>query len=280
MIAAAATQFPDDRPPLKIAVGIGEAAADPVTFGKHLVTESRRLLDAQLEKPDRQRLSVASAVRKVTTRGGSGGIFELGLPPIKGVSAKAALDLRKSVVQLEEDAGEAGVHGALDALVGVFAAHGLRPVFIFDDTDHWLGRDERGRAVAHEFFAGPIRVIAKDLNNVSAIVATHQEYTDVAGYIDARPLLVEIEVPKLEPPRQALAQILAQHVVRSGVNAKLEDVMDTDAVVRLEAEYERLGRDLRGTLQIAHVALKLAGPAYADKLGLEDVRAAVTYLST
>ena len=280
LIAAAAERLPDDRPPLRIAVGTSaEVAEEPVAFGRHVVREARRLLDAQLAAEDRSKLDVAAAVRKVTARGGSGAKIEVALPPIKGISGKTALELRKSVVQLEEDLGDSGMLEALAALIGAFAGHRLRPVLIFDDTDHWLGRDERGRRVANQFFAGPVRLIAKELDHVSAVVATHDVYTDVPGYSAARSLLVEVEVPRLEPPRDGLAKILGRHVERSGVKASLDEVLENDALVRLEAEYERLNRDLRATLRIAHVALKLAGPSYPERLGVEDIRAAATYLS-
>jgi energy-coupling factor transporter ATP-binding protein EcfA2 len=275
LIAAAANALPPTHPPLKIGVGLSDVAGDIATLGPHVISECRRLLDAQLEKRGKRTLDIATAVRKVTSKGGASARLELALPPIKGLSAKLGAELRTSVVQLEHDLGQSRVLGGLDALVGVFASHQLRPVLIFDDTDQWLGRDERGRRLAHAFFSGPIRVMAKDLNNFSAIIATHAEYTAVQGYMEARTLMEEIEVPPLEPPRDGLARILARRVEGSGVSAALDDVLDGEALVRLEAEYERRGRDLRTTLLIAHTTLRLAGPRLPERLTVDDVRTAV-----
>ena len=99
------------------------------------------------------------------------------------------------------------------------------------------------------------------------------------GYTEARSLFAELDVPQFEPPRDALARILAERIKRSGLELPLEDVLTGEGLVRLEAEYERLDRDLRTTLLIAHMALQLAGPAYPDALGVEEIRAAVSYLS-
>jgi hypothetical protein len=67
-------------------------------------------------------------------------------------------------------------------------------------------------------------------------------------------------------------------IERSGVSAPLDDVLDGEALVRLEAEYERRDRDLRTTLQIAHTTLRLAGPSLPERLTVDDVRAAVAVL--
>lgn len=278
LIATVSRQLPAEHPALRIPVNvIGEAAADPAEFGRHVVREVRRLLEAQLTKQQKKGLERADAAKVVRASRGGGFKAELALPEIKGLGAKLGIDLRSATEQIEHEHSASDVLGGLEQLIRVFAYHKLQPVLIVDDTDQWLGRDDSGQQLAHAFFSGPVRMIAKDLP-ISLVVATHQDYRTVDGYKEAAGLIEEICLPDLPHPREALATILSRRISASDVAAELEEALEPNALVRLEAEYDNRPRNLRHALLVAHVALRQSGPPYPERLGADQIRSAALSL--
>lgn len=140
-----------------------------------------------------------------------------------------------------------------------------------DDTDHWAGRGQEGIEVARAFFSNVLRPYAKNLD-LRLLLAVHDHYRELEEYIATREFLREFEVPALSPPAAALGRILAQRIGQSSRNAALGEVFEDGAIDRLEAEYDRLGRDLRKTLTIVYIALAKAGPPFPERITKDHIR--------
>lgn len=277
LIAAIAEQLPDDRPVLRIPVAtLREAAVDNVEFLRHLLLESRRLFDAHADRTLRDKLDEAatSSTTRVRRTGGLGVAFQL--PPIKGVGVELAGQLRSATEGAERERHASDLREMLDGLLRLFASKRLSPVLVFEDTDQWLGRDDRGSKVANAFFAGPLRMLAREIE-VTTVVAVHPYHGRLDGYRSLRDCLDEHHLPALRPPRLALEKIFAHRARCAGVDDPIDDLLTRDALVRLEGEYDR-DRNLRRTLLIAHLALLASGPPYPRRLDVDAVREAANEL--
>jgi energy-coupling factor transporter ATP-binding protein EcfA2 len=271
LIAAVASLLPADRPALRIPVATLRAAAeDNVEFLRHLLLEIRRLLDDRLDRKDRFRLDGAARTKSTRTRAEGGVRAAFRLPPIKGLGIELAGQLRSATEGVEREQTVSDLRIMFDGLLRLFASGGLSPVLVFEDTDQWLGRDDRGEATASAFFSGPVRMLAREME-VSAIIALHPDHGSLHAYRSLRDSLSEHRLPLLRPPRKALERILAHRAVCAGVSEPIGELLTGDAFVRLESEYDR-DQNLRRTLLIAHQAVLCSGPPYPDCLDVDIVR--------
>ena len=153
----------------------------------------------------------------------------------------------------------------------------LQPVFVFDDTDRWVGSDHE--EVVRGFFGEGIRWLAE--LDASVVVATHSGYLDtrddaaeILAFLDTR-----VETPQV-PSAQQLARVLerraqghAENLAGGENSPPLADVVTESAVEELFSQYTGRG-SLRATLQIAHVALVEAADAGADTITRHHIEAA------
>ena len=159
-------------------------------------------------------------------------------------------------------------------------ADGLMPVFVFDDTDRWIG-DSEGQ-IAAGFFGNAIRWLT-DLP-VSVVVATHRRYLttqddqdddeSLLAFLDTR-----VDIPRV-PSVTELARILQRrvdvhmHSPASGArSAQLTDAMDESAVEKLFELYEA-GSHLRRVMQVAHIAAVEAVDNGSEAVTDHHIRAA------
>lgn len=239
-------------------------------FGRHMLAQIGALLGSHLQADQRKRIARGTVLKRVRQSGGIGASATLGLP-IDGLNAQIALDLRTATNSIEEQVGVGAVYGGLESLRGIFEYQGIEPVFVIDDTDHWAGRGHEGLAIARAFFGNVLRPYAKNLE-LRLLLAVHDHYRELEEYILARELLREFEVPALSPPAAGLTRIIAQRIGQSSCDAAVQDVLEDGAIDRLEAEYDRLGRDLRKTLTIVYTALAKAGPPFPERITKDHIR--------
>ena len=239
-------------------------------FGRHVLAQIDALLGSHLQAHQRKRIGQGRVLKRTRQSGGIGASAGLGLP-IKGLDTNVALELRTATQSIEEQVDAGAVYGGLENLRGIFEHQGIEPVFVIDDTDHWAGRGQEGIEVARAFFSNVLRPYAKNLD-LRLLLAVHDHYRELEEYIATREFLREFEVPALSPPAAALGRILAQRIGQSSRNAALGEVFEDGAIDRLEAEYDRLGRDLRKTLTIVYIALAKAGPPFPERITKDHIR--------
>jgi hypothetical protein len=239
-------------------------------FGRHILAQVNVLLSSHLQAHQRKKLGRALVTKRTRQSGGMGGSAALGLP-IKGLETKIALELHTATQSIEEQVGVGNIYGGVESLRGIFEYQEIEPVFVIDDTDHWAGRGEEGIKIARAFFSNVLRPYAKNLD-LRLLLAVHDHYRELEEYRAARDFLREFEVPALSPPAEALGRILAQRIDQSSCDASLREVFEDGAVDRLEAEYDRLERNLRKTLTIAYVALAKAGPPFPERITKDHIR--------
>lgn len=145
------------------------------------------------------------------------------------------------------------IHQCLDPI----HADGLMPVFVFDDTDRWIGAADED--IVTGFFGNAIRWLT-DLP-VSVVVATHRHYLGPRGDDEGRLRFLDtrVDLPRV-PSITELTRILGRRVEADAADPatetcpQLSDAMEPSAVERLFKLYEA-GADLRRVMQVAHIAV-------------------------
>ena len=280
LIAATAGALTEDKyAPIRVRVAALEpAATDPLEMTRHMLREVHAHANGNhLTRAQRRRIE-ETVVDKKTRRGATSrfdaGLRAHGLPGLTG-------DLRLSLAgtSLDEEYGEnlTTASEGVRALRGMFEHHGRVPVLIMEDTDAWLrgtgGGDPLDEDIADAFFTRNIARVAREYE-LTLLVAAHESYRDTAGYKRAREVMAgEIEVPAFHRPQEAIRAIFQNRIDRTGVAVTVDDVFEADALVRLEAEYDK-NRSIRHVLRITQQALELAGPPFPERLAAGHVRAA------
>ena len=160
------------------------------------------------------------------------------------------------------------IHQCLDPV----HADGLMPVFVFDDTDRWIGASDEH--IVTGFFDNAIRWLT-DLP-VSVVVATRRRYLgseDRLRFLDTR---VDIpRVPSITELGRILEKRVEAHTSDSADDAcpRLSDAMDKSAVEGLFELYES-GADLRRVMQVAHIAVVEAADNGSRAVTGHHIRAA------
>ena len=279
LIASVTSRLPETYAPIRIRVAIlDDAIRDPNAMVVHILREVRRhAAGANLTREQRRTLEQATAQRRV--RAGSQRKVGANLGAlIPGFTAALRGELTSVRLDEEYERDPTEMFAALGRLRGMFEAHQRIPILVMEDTDAWL----RGRAtgadpdpdVAEVFFERSLARLARE-QELSIIVAVHETYRDAPGYERARAVFAgEVEVPPLDDPGAALGSILQRRIDRAEARATTADVFTNDAIVRLEAEYDRGGRDLRRVLRTVDHALADAGPDFPDRLAVGHIRAA------
>ncbi len=272
VIATVGENLPPDFILLQIPVwGLpDETVRNTPDFGRHVLAQVDVLLSSHLQAHQLKKISQGRGLMRTRQSGGAGASAALGVP-IKGLDIQVAFELRTATQSIQEQVDVGSVHGGLESLRGIFEHQGIEPVFVIDDTDHWAGRGQEGIEVARAFFSNVLRPFAKNLG-LRLLLAVHDHYRELKEYTAARDLLREFEVPALSPPAVALGRILAQRIGQSSCDVARGEVFDDSAIDRLEAEYDRLGRDLRKTLTIVYIALAKAGPPFPEQITKDHIR--------
>jgi AAA ATPase domain len=280
-IAAAAQRLSDSFTCLRIPVAaVGDVAGSPVALGQHILREAVQQAELALAAHQKRSLFEAAA-DKLTRRQpqqGVGGKLRIGFP---GLSAEIAGDLKASGLEHEELVNATGVVQGLDRLVGVVSARGREPVLIFEDTDAWLSSTDSGQTAdpANRFFADSIGVLVRDVD-IRILIATHTAYIQLDGYRSIRErLLAEVEIPSLDKPKDAIAQILQKRIDVTSIGASVADVFTDEGLARLVAEYDHSLHSIRHVLNVCDTALGQTAPSYPDRLTEDHLRGASVALS-
>lgn len=277
VIAAAARRLESAFTWLRIPVApVGDVAGNPVELGQHILREAVKQADLALAHHQRRSL-VDAAADKLTRRGRSSGVAGKFGVAIPGFSVELAGDLKSSSLDDERLVNATDVVRGLDRLVSIFTARDREPVLIFEDTDAWLARTADSAVVgaANRFFADSLGVLVRDVE-IRIVIATHTGYLELDGYRSIRQrFLLEVPIPSLPHPRDAIASILQQRIdVTAAAGAPVTDVFTNDGLARLVAEYDHSQRSIRHVLHVCDTALEQASPTYPDRLTEDHIRSA------
>ena len=279
LIAATAGALAEDKyAPIRVRVAALEpAATDPLEMTRHMLREVHAHANGNhLTRTQRRRIE-ATVVDKRTRRGATSrfdaGLRAQGLP---GLTADLRLSLAGTSLDEEYGKNLTTASEGVRTLRGMFEHHGRVPVLIMEDTDAWLsgtGGDPLDEDIADAFFTKNIARVAREYA-LTLLVAAHETYRHTTGYKRAREVMAgEIEVPAFTRPQEAIRAILQHRIDRTKVAAIVDDVFEADALVRLEAEYDK-NRSIRHVLRVTQQALELAGPPFPERLAAGHIRAA------
>ncbi len=176
-------------------------------------------------------------------------------------------DLNRPLAELRDSA---------QAVLEAIAAHGLQPVLVVDDADHFTRRDPRAQhAVRVGAFFGPVLAEASKLP-CGMVVAVHDGYESMTAFRKARAdfgvLQRTIAVPEIVSGQ--LTRILERRI-HATIGAGVEQIITPEAIDAL-AEINRgpAKRNLRTVLSIAHQALTDAIGGDRELIDADEVRAA------
>lgn len=279
LIAATTNGLPADKhAPIRVRVAaLDEEVVDPLKMTLHILREVRAHAEGrQLTKAQRRRIEEAAADKRIARGASSRLEAGLRLMPLPGLTNDLRLSLASSALDREYGSNLTDATEGIARLRAMFEHHGRVPVFIMEDTDAWLrgpGARDQEPDVAEAFFTKNIARIARELE-ITLIVAAHDTYVDTPGYQRARDVMAgEIAVPHLSNPQDAIRAILRRRIERTDVETYVDDVFADEAIVRLEAEYDR-GRSIRRLLRVAHEALEAAGPTFPERITAGHIRTA------
>jgi Cdc6-like AAA superfamily ATPase len=255
--------------------GLGQQVTDPVAVGQHILREVTRRASKLLRRRHRDALELASADVAVHGRGGLRAGMTVGLGSAL-LSRQVSADIAGARLDRETRANPAAIAAGLERLAGIFAARGRRLILVFEDTDTWpASYRDAADEVADRFLAEVTAPLARDLE-LHVIVAVDPRWTARPGYRAVRDRLgAEVIIPLLERPSEAIRTILQRRLDASAIRgARVDDVFTTEAVVRLEAEYDHTRGNLRRVLALCDAALRRSGPSHPERLSEHHVRAA------
>lgn len=254
-----------------------DTIAEPALFAQHAIREVLADQDAKLTNLQRQKLARASADEHVEHRGRSGLRGGLKTSPLAPVELELAGELRPVAHEYVSARNPSEATEGLRRIVRivnaqVFEERPRRPVFVIEDTDAWLGEPPEWELI-DAFFNLDIRLVAREVD-AAVLVAVHPRYCESAGYRAVRELLVgEVPVPRFSEPAGPLGMILEHRIARAGVDARILDVFDTEAIDALADLYETTDGSIRATLSAANYALE--EPEAAEIVTAEAVRYAI-----
>lgn len=276
-----AEELPQQIVPIRVPVA-AELDADvmePGAMARHVVRHVTHWATEGLFSLDEKEY-LAGAVAEATRRSRSGRTreFHIGLP-IWLARVEFARQVQSSGQEWESRGAAADAVEALKQMVALFGAHGLDPVFVFEDSDAWLnisGLDRSG--VANAFFSRTVPMLSKEIP-AGIVVAVHQEYLALDSYRRAGELLsAEVRVPRLNDAASGIQTILRDRLTIAEVDISIEMILDASALDRLAAYYET-GRQIRDALRVSQRALQHALSDGADVVGGKLVDQAITELA-
>jgi hypothetical protein len=255
------------------ASGEGDVVLDPLRFAKHLLRTVTRHAEEISLLTTNERAEVLrdagvadSATHRTTVRGGA---------PRWLFTADVAHEITQAVRVQADSVDE--ILGIVSDVLLILTANGMMPVFVFDDTDRWVGTGQDNSArLAVGFFGTTLRLVS-DLK-AGLVIAAHDNYLAMPVYKEhAAPLWeVLVRMPLLTEPRQ-LALVLEHRIRVAGPAAEAAAVFEPAAVDCLYGHYEADGaRKMRKVIQAALNSLGVAAQERRECVTAADV---IAYLA-
>lgn len=249
--------------------------ASPGAFAQHIL-HTVRTQDFRFDTAVRERLRESGATAVTETAPVATGSLEVGAD-LKVVKGAYRQELQDRYEQRSWGQSAANARQELEELVELIKAHGIRPVFVIDDTDKFAGgaSGEIDESSLEKLFSNAISFL--DELVVEFIVAVHPRFTDVATYTvaSAKHLGVHVEIPPLPLAARPLERILERHLAARDIAFPVDELIAPAAVHMLQMVYVLSGGDLRRTLNAAAQCASHADEARAGRVEVEHVYAAL-----
>ncbi|MDQ3530767.1 MAG: hypothetical protein M3456_00025 [Actinomycetota bacterium] len=261
IIASVLGPFADELPehvvPLRIPVAgePDETVTQPKAFVRHLIATITRWASPDMfSQAEREELERGASQQRRRAGVETTRRFHIGAPAWFA-DAGFALEVKSTGEDIERAASTVDVVAESRRMIDLFRAHGRVPLFVIDDSDHWLRIPELDRSpLANAFFTKNVRTLATELA-CGFVIAVHDDYLDYPGYIETEShFSTVIHVPWFETGHAAgpIGKILQHRMDVHEVAASVEEVFDADAVTGLEWHYfTGAGGSLRDVLQVA-----------------------------
>ncbi len=286
IIASVFGPFSEDLPvdivPLRIPVAATQdtTVTEPGELARHIVRYVTRWASRERFSTTEQEgfeRGLAESTRR--SAGGRSRVFQIGLP-LWLVSAEFSRQVQSTGEEYEFHGSSTDAIEHLKRLVELFAAHSLRPALAFDDSDTWLRIPGLDRTeVANSFFTRGLGMLSREVD-VSVVVAVHEEYLTLPGYVRGSQLLSgEVRVPRLIDAVDGIGTILRDRLVISELSFALDEILEQDAILALAKHYES-GRSMRDVLRVAQRALQHGVSDGVDRIAVPIVDQASTELSS
>lgn len=264
MIAYVCSQLPEECAAIRVPVAALDDPGDVKVFAGTILRSALRETKSELRPYQREAVEKAGgdtyrrAPKETGIRGGKigGGV----------IPAELQVEIGGLVDEYEREALTVDRLHGVERLLDIFAERGLRPVFVIEDTDAVVGDDD-----AETFFAGPVRILAKELDAASLLaVQTHRIKTP--AYADLRTGLVETTLP--DPPDKpvAITSVLERRVDRAGADVPIADLISDEGVGALVTFFDETEGSFRHVLAAVSAALEHAVPEQPDRLEASHIK--------
>jgi len=263
--------LPADRIPIRVPVVGMDDPSDPAVLGSVALGAA---LDAArtdaVELPADQRATLERArADEVTTQGAGrrvGG--KLGGGPIPAEVSTELGSLEREYARSTQPVDR--LYG-FDRLLGIFAYHGLTPVFVLEDTEAALGAGVE-EATRDRFFTTSLKLLLREVD-APTVFAVQEHFAALDAYAQLRPAVLEVTVPRLrEGVADALRAILARRLAPFGLADDIDAVLSPAALPVLADFYAEKDGSIRHVLAALEVATTAALDSGDERLELGHVR--------
>lgn len=259
--------------PLRITVGDVEMISSVTTFLQS-VLGTIASQEGRFANIDAEVLAEAAAIEQTTTKRQVTHRAGLNSP----VSYQA--ELKEPVETFKTATTPTELREHLNDVLARIVGAGFRPLVVIDDTDRFarLGADGMPQVDSiHNLLTNAVHVLCDAEPAIDVIVAVHPRYADVSAYDETRVRFgfTVHETPQLpvedgRKPRPIVA-ILERRLRSHDVEAAIDDLVDEEALVALEAVYVERDANMREVLRVAEAACLMAVAAGAARLAAEHV---------
>jgi hypothetical protein len=159
-----------------------------------------------------------------------------------------------------------------------FVSKDYRPLVLIDDTEHFVAPGD-GRVdldSVESLYHHAIRTLA-EMESLDLVVAMHPHYSEqvpAVNDVTSRFGFQTIEVATLPPDsdESALQVILQRRLDRHGIDARVVDLIESEALAQLEGVYFLNGHNLRIVLDLAHASALAAADAGDERVSRSHVQ--------
>lgn len=263
--------LPPDHIPIRVPVVGMDDPSDPAVLGSVALgaaLEAARSDEVNLQPPQRATLERARA-DELTTQGGARKVAgRLGGGP---VPAEVSAELGSLEGEYARGTQPVDRLYGFDRLLGIFAYHGLTPIFVLEDTEAALGADADD-ITRERFFTRSMRLLVREVDTPT-VFAVQEHFVALGAYTELRPAVLEVTVPRLQDGvADALRSILAHRLAPFELHDGIDSVLCSAALPALADFYTEKEGNIRHVLAALDVATTAALDSGDERLELGHVR--------
>lgn len=270
LIAHCCDQLPEHLVALRVPVIGMDDPGDPATVAATMITAA--LQAGEFEAYQRDALEAARADQTTIRRTNPSARAKLGggvIPvELQGELASFGRDYQRGAIPLDRLYG-------VDRLITMFVARNTHPVFVIEDTEAMVGSPDSDETVTR-FFARSLHMLAREID-APTLIAVQDEFRDNPAYVELRAGMREVTLPVLDDPARAIATIVQHRMTeRAGIQAAVDEVIDTAALDAFGEFYGEVGGSFRHTLAAIAASVEHAADVGVDRVEEHEARYGIT----